>query len=64
VRALTVRQAETGVVVATADPAAAVRQAWRQISIIVSVAASMAVAICVLAAIVIAHALAPTRDHH
>jgi len=60
-RALTVREPETGVVVATANPAAAVRQAWRQISIIMSVVASMAVAICVLAAIAIADALAPTR---
>jgi signal transduction histidine kinase len=60
VRALTVRQPETGAIVATANPATAVRQAWRQISVIASVAASMAVGICVLAAIVIAHALAPT----
>ncbi len=62
VRALTVRQPETGAIVATANPATAVRQAWRQISVIASVAASMAVGICVLAAIVIAHALAPTRS--
>jgi two-component system sensor histidine kinase UhpB len=61
VRPLTDRLPGSGVVVAVADPAAAVRQAWRQISIVVSVAASMAVGICVLAAIAIFHALAPTQ---
>jgi two-component system, NarL family, sensor histidine kinase UhpB len=48
-------------VIATAEPAAAVRQAWRQVSIILTVAVSMAVGICILAAAVIAHALAPTE---
>lgn len=48
------------VVIATAHPAAAVRQGWRQISVILTVAASMAVAICALAAVVIVHVLAPT----
>jgi signal transduction histidine kinase len=47
-------------VVAEADPAAAVRQAWRQITVILTVAASMALGVGVLAAIVIARALAPT----
>ncbi|MGD9543828.1 MAG: histidine kinase [Methylocystis sp.] len=61
VRPLTVRQPETGAIVVRADPDAAIRQAWRQISIIVSVAASMAFCICALAAIAIVHALAPTR---
>lgn len=60
-RPLTVRAPETGAVVATADPQSAVRQAWRQISIVVSVAATMAIGICALAAIAIAHALAPTQ---
>ncbi len=60
-RPLTVRQPETGAVVAAADPGAAVRLAWRQISIVAGVAASMAIAICFLAAIAIAHALAPAR---
>lgn len=59
-RPLTVRQPETGAVVAIADPTAAVRQAWRQISVVVGVAASMAIAICLLSTIAIAHALAPT----
>jgi len=60
-RPLTVRQPDTGAVLAAADPAAAVRQAWRQISIMVGVAAAMAIGICLLAAIAIAHALAPTQ---
>jgi two-component system, NarL family, sensor histidine kinase UhpB len=60
-RPLTVRQPETGAVVARADPAAAVRQAWRQTSIVASVAASMAIGICLLAALAIAHTLAPTQ---
>lgn len=58
---LTVRQPETGAVVAIADADAAVRQAWRQISIVLGVATSMAVAICLLAAMAIARALAPTQ---
>lgn len=44
-RPLTVRQPETGSLLAVADSAAALRQAWRQIVIVVSVAASMAVGI-------------------
>ncbi len=61
VRPLTVRQPETGAISVRAEPDAAIRQAWRQISIIVSVAASMAICICALAAAAIVHALAPTR---
>jgi two-component system sensor histidine kinase UhpB len=60
-RPLTVRAPETGAVIATADPQAAVRQAWRQMSIVVSVAATMAIGICFLSAIAVAHALAPTQ---
>jgi two-component system sensor histidine kinase UhpB len=60
-RAVTLRQRENAVVIATADPAAAVRQAWRQISVVVSVAAYMAIGICLLAAAAIAQALAPTQ---
>ncbi|WP_159726316.1 sensor histidine kinase [Methylosinus sp. Ce-a6] len=60
-RPLTVRQPETGAVVARADPGAAVRQAWREISIVAGVAASMAVGVCLLAALAIFHALAPTQ---
>ena len=61
-RALTVRQPETGAILAAADPAAAVRQAWRQISIMVGVAALMSIGICLLAALAIVHALAPTQS--
>ncbi|MGJ0395231.1 MAG: HAMP domain-containing sensor histidine kinase [Methylocystis sp.] len=61
IRPLTVRQPETGAISVRAEPDAAIRQAWRQISIIVSVAASMAICLCALAAAAIVHALAPTR---
>ncbi len=60
-RRLTVRAPETGAVIATADANAAVRQAWRQISIVLGVAGPMAAAICLLAAASIARTLAPTR---
>jgi two-component system sensor histidine kinase UhpB len=60
-RLLTVRAPDTGVVVARADPEAAIRQAWRQISVVLSVAATMAFGICVLSGIAIWQALAPTR---
>lgn len=61
VRYLTVRQPDAGLVTTSADNAAAVRQAWRQITVMISVAASMAIGICLLAALAIVHALAPTR---
>jgi two-component system, NarL family, sensor histidine kinase UhpB len=60
-RRLTVRQPETGAVVATADANAAVRQAWGQMSIVLGVATPMAAVICLLAAAAIARALSPTR---
>jgi two-component system, NarL family, sensor histidine kinase UhpB len=60
-RQLTVRAPETGAVFATANADAAVRQAWGQISVVLGVAASMATAICLLAATAIARALAPTQ---
>lgn len=58
-RPVSIREPDA-VVVAMAEPTAAMRQAWRQISIVLTVAASMAVGICILAAFAIAHALAPT----
>ncbi|RTL78640.1 MAG: sensor histidine kinase [Hyphomicrobiales bacterium] len=61
VRQLTVRQPETGAVVASANAGAAVRQAWGQITVVLGVAASMAAAICLLAGLAIARALAPTQ---
>lgn len=60
-RPLTVRQPDVGVVTVAADPAAALRQAWRQSTVILGVAASMAIGICLLAVLAIVHALAPAR---
>ncbi len=60
-RQITVRQPETGAVVATANADAAVRQAWGQMSVVLGVTASMAAAICLLSAAAIARALAPTQ---
>ncbi|HMK88389.1 MAG TPA: histidine kinase [Methylocystis sp.] len=60
-RALAAREAESGFVVASADARAAVRQAWRQISVVVGVAATMALAIALLSALAIAEALSPTQ---
>jgi two-component system, NarL family, sensor histidine kinase UhpB len=60
-RPLTVRQLHAGTIEAHADPAAAVRQAWRQVAVMVSVAAAMALGIAVLAALLIGHALMPAR---
>jgi two-component system sensor histidine kinase UhpB len=60
-RSLTIRQPEVGVVTVAADPAAAVRQAWRQTTVVLGVAASMAIGICLLAVLSIAHVLAPAR---
>ncbi len=60
-RPLAVRQPDAGMVTLGADPAAAVRQAWREVAIVLGVAASMAVGICLLAVIAIVHALAPAR---
>lgn len=58
---LSVRQSSAGHVVAIAEPSAAVRQAWAQVSIVVRVSALMAVGIGLLAAAVIGHALLPAR---
>ncbi|MGO9674389.1 MAG: histidine kinase [Methylocella sp.] len=60
-RPMTVRQPDAGVITIGAEPDAAVRQAWREVTIVLGVAASMAIGICLLAAIAIVHALAPTR---
>ncbi len=60
-RPLTARQLNAGVIRVTADPAAAVRQAWRQVSIVVGVAAALALGIGLLAALLIGHALMPAR---
>jgi signal transduction histidine kinase len=60
-RPLTVRQREAGTILARADPATAVRQAWRQVAVMVPVAAGMALGIALLAAVLIGHALLPAR---
>jgi signal transduction histidine kinase len=60
-RPMSIRQPEAGVVTTSADPGAAVRQTWRQVTIVLGVAASMAIGICLLAAIAIVHALGPGR---
>ena len=61
-RPLTIRQMDAGNVTVAADPAVAVRQAWRQIMVDFGLAASMAIGLCLLATIAIVHALAPTRS--
>ncbi|MET0705622.1 MAG: histidine kinase, partial [Tardiphaga sp.] len=61
-RPLTFRQRDAGVVEARAEPAAAVRQAWHQVTIMVSVAAVMALGIALLATLLIGHALMPARS--
>ena len=60
IRALAARQPEAGSIFATAEPQAAVRQAWLRVSTIANFAAAMALAIFVFAAVAIAHTLAPT----
>jgi two-component system sensor histidine kinase UhpB len=60
-RPLTVRQRDAGTIEARADPAAAVRQAWRQVAVMVTVAAVMALGIALMAALMIGHALMPAR---
>jgi signal transduction histidine kinase len=60
-RPLTVRQRDAGTIEARPDPAAAVRQAWRQVAVMVTIAAAMALGIALMAALMIGHALMPAR---
>ena len=60
-RPLTMRQRNAGTVEARAEPAAAVRQAWHQVTVMVSVAAVMALGIALFATLLIGHALMPAR---
>jgi signal transduction histidine kinase len=60
-RPLTIRDRDAGNVVSRAQPAAAVRQAWRQVTVMVSVAAAMALGIGLLSTLLIGHALMPAR---
>jgi signal transduction histidine kinase len=60
-RPLTIRARGAGEITARADPAAAVRQAWRQVAVMLSVAAAMALGTGLLAALSIGQALWPAR---
>ena len=60
-RFLSIREKSAGLVVTAADPDAALRRAWREISAVVEVAALMAAGIALLAALMIGHALMPAR---
>jgi two-component system, NarL family, sensor histidine kinase UhpB len=61
VRALSPRDWDTGTVTTAAEPEAALRQSWRQVSVVASIAAAMAAGVCLLAALTIGHALRPAR---
>lgn len=58
---LSIREKSAGLVVTAADPDAALRRAWREISTVVEVAVMMAAGIALLAALMIGHALLPAR---
>lgn len=60
-RDLTARNRDAGFVSAAAAPEAAMRLAWRQVSVAAGVAAALAAAIAALAAAMIGHALLPAR---
>jgi two-component system, NarL family, sensor histidine kinase UhpB len=60
-RSLMVRSWNSGFIVVAAEPEAALRLAWRQVSVVIGFAAAMAAAIAALAAMTIGHALIPAR---
>lgn len=60
-RYLTLRDRDAGFVLSVAEPDAALRLAWRKVSIVAGVAATMAAGIAVLATLMIGHALIPAR---
>jgi signal transduction histidine kinase len=60
-RDLTVHDSDAGFVIVAAVPDAALRLAWRQVSVVTGVAAVMALAIAMLAALMIGQALIPAR---
>lgn len=60
-RYLTLRDRDAGFVLAAAAPDAALRLAWRKVSIVAGVAAAMAAGIAVLATLMIGHVLIPAR---
>ena len=59
---LSVHEKDAGTVTTAAEPSAALRQSWNQVSIAARVAAAMAAGISILAAFMIGHALQPVRD--
>ncbi|KIZ42745.1 MULTISPECIES: histidine kinase [Rhodopseudomonas] len=60
-RPLTIRDRDAGSIAARADPAAAIRQAWRQVVVMLGFASAMAIGIGLLAAALLGHALQPAR---
>lgn len=60
-QSLSIRDTTAGVMVTSADPDAALRRAWREISSVVEAAVIMAGGIAFLAAAMIGHALLPAR---
>jgi signal transduction histidine kinase len=60
-QALSIRDRTAGTVVTSADPDAALRRAWREISSVFEAAVFMAGGIALLAALMIGHALLPAR---
>jgi signal transduction histidine kinase len=60
-RYLTLRDRDAGFVLSGAEPDAALRLAWRQVSVVAGVAAAMAAGIAVLATLMIGYALIPAR---
>ncbi len=60
-QSLSIHDESAGMLVTNADPDAALRRAWREISTVVDVAIMLASGIAVLAALMIGHALMPAR---
>lgn len=60
-RYLSIRDKDAGYVVSAAQPEAALRLSWQQVSIVVAVAVAMAGAITILSTLMIGHALIPAR---
>ncbi|WP_342028760.1 sensor histidine kinase [Hyphomicrobium facile] len=60
-RYLSVRDKDAGYVLSAAQPEAALRLSWHQVSIVVAVAVAMAAAITILSTLMIGHALIPAR---
>jgi two-component system, NarL family, sensor histidine kinase UhpB len=60
-QSLSIRDANAGFVTTSADPDAALRRAWREISNVVEAAVIMAGGIAFLAAVMIGHTLRPAR---